>query len=401
MATVKSKRKRQGFARSLLPSRNGAADGGGAIEGSARLGRKTKDLVKRLTPGDVAIINHTNIDRIAAEDLIASGVRCVVNVSESSNGRYPNAGPQMLAHAGIHLVDALGVPLFDQLSDGDPIRVQEGRISRGGEVLATGRVLQAAELDRQMHEHRERVGEALEAFAENTMSHIRQERELLTGRIEFPVTRTNFRDRHVLIVVRGTTYRKDLRALSAYIRDVKPVLVGVDGGADAMLEVGLKPNVVLGDMDSATDDVLRCGAELFVHAYADGKAPGRERLQELGLAHTVVPAVGTSQDVAMLLAFEKGAALIVSVGAHFNLIEFLDKNREGMSSTFLTRLRIGETLVDAKGVSRLYNPGISLSHMTIFMAAAIALMAIVVLSSPVLDDLLKLVWLKIQILLGI
>jgi uncharacterized membrane-anchored protein len=401
MATAQSKRR--SFARSLLPSRNGNGNGNGAtaIDGPARLGRKTKDLVKRLTPGDVAIIDHTNIDRIAAEDLIATGVRCVVNASESSNGRYPNAGPLLLAHAGIQLVDAPDAPLFEQLSDGDPIRVEGGRISHNGEVIATGLVLEAADLDRQMNEHRERVGEALEAFAENTMSHIRQERELLTGKIDFPVTRTTFRDRHVLIVVRGTTYRKDLQALRAYIRDVRPVLVGVDGGADAMLENGLKPDVVLGDMDSASDDVLRCGAELIVHAYADGKAPGRERLQELGLAHTVVPAAGTSQDVAMLLAFEKGAALIVSVGAHFNLIEFLDKNREGMSSTFLTRLRIGEVLVDAKGVSRLYNPGVSLAHMTAFMAAAIVLMAIVVLSSPVLDDLLKLFWLKLQILLGI
>jgi uncharacterized membrane-anchored protein len=399
MATVQSKRR--GFARSLLPSRNDGSEGAEPIDGIARLGRKTKDLVKRLTPGDIAILDHTNIDRIAAEDLIASGVRCVVNVAESSNGRYPNAGPQLLAHAGVHLVDAIGAPLFDELSDGDAIRVDGSRITRGGAELAVGRVLAASDLDREMAEHRERVGEALEAFAENTMSHIRQERELLTGKIDFPATRTSFRDRHVLIVVRGTTYRKDLRALAAYIRDVKPILVGVDGGADAILEAGLKPDMILGDMDSASDAALRAGAELIVHAYADGKAPGRERLHELGLEHTVVPLAGTSQDVAMLLAFEKGAALIVSVGAHFNLIEFLDKNREGMSSTFLTRLRIGETLVDAKGVSRLYNPGVSLGHMTAFMAAAIVLMAIVVLSSPVLDDLLKLLWLKIQILLGI
>jgi len=233
------------------------------------------------------------------------------------------------------------------------------------------------------------------------MTHVRQEGELLAGRIDFPATRTDFRDRHVLIVVRGTTHHRDLRTLRAYIQDVRPLLVGVDGGADALLEAGLRPDVILGDMDSASDRALRSGAELIVHAYSDGRAPGRDRLEELDLAHTVVPAVGTSQDVAMLLAYEKGAALIVSVGAHFNLIEFLDKDRDGMSSTFLTRLRIGETLVDAKGVSRLYSPGVAGSQFGLMLAVFLVLLAIVVLTSPALDNLLELVWLKLRVLLGI
>jgi uncharacterized membrane-anchored protein len=233
------------------------------------------------------------------------------------------------------------------------------------------------------------------------MLRIREESELLTGEIDFPKTRTDFRDRHVLIVVRGTTYRKDLNALRAYIQDVRPVLVGVDGGADAILEAGLRPDMVVGDMDSAGDEALRCGAELIVHAYRDGQAPGRERLVDLGLEHLVAPAVGTSQDVAMLMAYEKGAALIVSVGAHFNLVEFLGKNRAGMSSTFLTRLRIGETLVDAKGVSRLYNPGVSGRLLVLFLAASLALIVVVVLSTPALENLFELLWLKLRLLLGV
>ena len=231
-------------------------------------------------------------------------------------------------------------------------------------------MLGAEELAAQLDRQREEIYDALADFAENTVTHLRQEGELLAGRIDFPSTRTVFRDRHVLIVVRGTTHRKDLQALRAYIRDMRPLLVGVDGGADAILEAGLKPDLILGDMDSASDAALRSGAELVVHAYPDGRAPGRQRLLDLELDHMVVPAGGTSQDVAMLMAFEKGAALIVSVGAHFNLIEFLDKNRGGMSSTFLTRLRIGETLVDAKGVSRLYNPGLGVSHLALFGLAS-------------------------------
>ena len=374
---------------------------GAAISGRARLGRKTKDLVKRLEPTDIAIIDHADIDRVAVEELIATGVRAVVNCSPSSTGRYPNPGPLLLVQAGVRLIDVPGLDLFDDLRDGEEIEIDGGEIRVGGSTMVRGRRLGVAELAEQMQDMRERIDEALAAFAENTMAHVRQEGELLAGRIDFPATRTDFRDRHVLIVVRGTTHHKDLRTLRAYIQDVRPMLVGVDGGADAIMEAGLRPDVILGDMDSASDRALRSGAELIVHAYPDGRAPGRDRLEELGLAHTVVPAAGTSQDVAMLLAYEKGAALIVSVGAHFNLIEFLDKDRDGMSSTFLTRLRIGETLVDAKGVSRLYSPGVAGGQFGLMLGVFLVLLAIVVLTSPALDNLLELLWLKVRVLLGI
>ena len=385
---------------SLLQGRH-EEPAGGPIYGTARLGRKTKELVKRLRPGDVAVIDHTNIDRIAAEELIATGVHAVLNASESSNGRYPNAGPLILARAGIRLIDAPGGALFEKLRDGHAVTVDGGTVISAGREVVTGRVLEAEELTEQMERQRDRIDDALASFAENTMAHLRQEGDILAGHIEFPGTRTAFRDRHVLIVVRGTTHRRDLQALRAYIRDVRPLLIGVDGGADAIIEAGLTPDVILGDMDSASDEALCSGAELIVHGYPDGRAPGRDRVLELGLEHTVVPAAGTSQDVAMLMAFEKGASLIVSVGAHFNLIEFLDKNRGGMSSTFLTRLRIGETLVDAKGVSRLYNPGMGAGYLSLFLGAFAVLLVIVVATSPALDDLLELLWLKFRIWSGI
>jgi uncharacterized membrane-anchored protein len=371
------------------------------IRGHARLGRKTKDLVKRLGPGDIAVIDHADLDRIAAEDLIATGVRAVVNVASSSTDRYPNPGPLLVARAGVRLVDVPGAPLFEELRDGEEIVIVGGEIRLGTTPIARGEPLGVAELERRHALQRERVDRAIADFAANTMEHVREEGELLAGELELPRTRTEFRDRHVLIVVRGTTYRKDLRTLRAYIEDVRPVLVGVDGGADAILEEGLKPDVILGDMDSATDAALRSGAEVIVHAYSDGRAPGSERLDEMGVEHLVAPAIGTSQDVAMLLAYENGAELIVSVGAHFNLIEFLDKNRAGMSSTFLTRLRIGEILVDAKGVSRLYNPGVSNRTVGVFFACAALLIALIVIVSAPLRELADLVWLKIEVLLGL
>ncbi len=352
-------------------------------------------------PGDIAVIDHVNIDRIAAEELIASGVRVVINASASSDGRYPNAGPLLLVQAGVTLIDVDGADPFELLADGNRIAVAGGAVLAGGDELLRGRVLGIEELERQRDAQLERIDEALAEFAENTVAHVRQETDLLTGAVDFPPTRASFRDRHVLIVVRGDRHRRDLKALRAYIRDVRPLIVAVDGGADGVLEAGLKPDLILGDMDSAGDEALRCGAELIVHAYPDGRAPGRQRLLDLGLTHTLLPAAGTSEDVAMLMAHEKGAALIVSVGAHFNLIEFLDRKRGGMSSTFLTRLRIGEKLVDAKGVSRLYNPSSPFGPLALFLAAFMVLLAIVVISSPALSDIVDLVWLKIKIWLGL
>jgi uncharacterized membrane-anchored protein len=272
---------------------------------------------------------------------------------------------------------------------------------RGDELVWEGEVQDREAVTRAYEAGRQGIGEALEAFAVNTMTHIREERELVAGNLDLPDFDTRFRDRPALVVVRGVDHKKDLRTLRSYVRDRKPVLIGVDGGADAILDEGFSPDLIVGDMDSATDRVLRSGAELVVHAYPDGRAPGRDRLDEMGLAYRVVPAPATSEDVAMLIAAEKGAELIVTVGSHFNLVEFLDKNREGMSSTFLTRLRIGEILVDAKGVSRLYRPSAGRGPIVFVTLAALVTLVIVVATSPSLGPLLDLVWLKLQILLGL
>src|SRR3954471_14070124 len=340
-------------------------------EGRARVGKRTKLLVRRLKPGDIAVIDHQDIDRVAADDLVARGVRCVLNAAPSSSGRYPNPGPMILTDAGVHLVDVPDAALFELLEDGQHLVVREGEIYRDNELVVSGTVVDGEEAHRSHERARQRIGEALADFAENTITHMRDERELLAGRIDLPEFTTQFRDRTTLVVVRGVDHQKDLRILRPYLRDVKPVLVAVDGGADALMSDGFTPHMIVGDMDSASDAALRSGAELVVHAYPDGRAPGRDRLDRLGLAYKVVPAPATSEDVAMLIAAEKGAELIVAVGTHFNLVEFLDKARDGMSSTFLTRLRVGEILVDAKGVSRLYRPSPGRGPMIVVTLAAI------------------------------
>ncbi|HEX8066472.1 MAG TPA: putative cytokinetic ring protein SteA [Thermoleophilaceae bacterium] len=380
---------------------NGRPDAPAGFTGPARLGKRTKRLVKRLGPLDVAVIDHAGIDRVSGEDLVACGVRHVVNVAESISPHYANRGPSILVEGGVELVDMPGAPLFDLLKDGDVVTLERGRLVRDGEVLWEGLVLDGERVERAYEESRRRIGEALEAFADNTIAHIREERELLSGEISLPDFDTTFRDRPALVVVRGVDHKRDLRILRPYVRETRPAIVAVDGGADAILDEGLRPDMIVGDMDSASDAALRCGAELVVHAYPDGRAPGRDRLDPLGLPYKVVPAPATSEDVALLIAAEKGANLIVSVGSHFNLVEFLDKNRSGMSSTFLTRLRVGEILVDAKGVSRLYRPSAGRGPILFVAAAALATLIVVVATSATLGPLLDLLWLKLQVLLGL
>jgi uncharacterized membrane-anchored protein len=392
MAATRQSLGSNGSAPGLAPARE--------VSGPARLGRRTKLLVRHLLAGEIALIDHAGLDRVSAEDLTAAGVAAVLNCKPSTSGSYPNLGPLLLVEAGVLLVDLPDDCLFAALSGGEQLTVRvaapgaPAEVLHRGRALTSGTVLDLAQLRAQTEARKREIGEALERFAQNTIDHMREERELLVGRIDLPRFRTDFRDRPALVVVRGMDRQRDLRALRPFIRDTRPVLVAVDGGADALLDAGLVPDMIVGDMDSAGEPALlgaRSGrTELVVHCYTDGTAPGKERLQRLGLPFKLVPAPGMSQDVAMLIAAEKGARLIVSVGAQFNLVEFLDRDRRGMSSTFLTRLRVGEILIDAKGVSRLYRPLPGLAPLLVVVLAGLAAIVAIVLSTPLLRDLLEL-----------
>ncbi len=369
--------------------------------GAAKLDRRTKNLVHRLGPDDVAVIDHTDLDRVSAEELLDSGVRVVVNVALSQSGRFPNPGPLLLVRGGVRLIDAPGAPLFDELSEGELVTVRGSSVFRNGSCVAVGRTLGADLLARTLAEQRGRVTEALEEFADNTLRYLREEGRLLSGAIEFPSLETRFRDRQALVVARGPGYKRDLRIVRPYVRDFKPVIVGVDGGADALIGAGYSPDVIVGDMDSVSDRALKSKGEKIVHAYAGGLAPGAERLERLGVDYHVVSAPGISEDLALLLAYEKGAELIVAVGTHFNLLEFLERNRAGMSSTFVTRLKVGEILVDAKGVSRLVSRRVGIWPFVAFVLAGLTALTVAVLASEPLRRLLSLLFQRVRDLLGL
>lgn len=353
------------------------------IEGIARVDSRTKRLIGRLQPGEIAVIDHDDLDRIAAEGLLSRKVKAVLNVAVSSTGRYPNLGPLVLSGGGVLLVDGIGPDLLQAVNDGDRIKIDEGRIVVGDALVAKGDVVTLDLAQKRLDAAKRDISKAIETFAENTLQYMLSEREFLIEAVRLPEVRIDMLGRHVLVVVRGYGYKEDLASLrSGYLGDFHPVLVGVDGGADALLDLKLKPDIIIGDMDSVTTEALTCGAELIVHAYADGRAPGKERLDALGLRYSTFDAPGTSEDVALLLAHEKGAELIVAVGARASMVEFMDKGRKGMASTFLVRLRVGPKLVDAKGVSELHRAGPSRLELFGLVVAALFAMLIIVFLSP-------------------
>ena len=349
---------------------------GPGVTGPARVDRRTKNLTKRLQPGDIAIVDHVDIDRVAAEALVAARPAAVVNASASISGRYPNLGPEILLEAGIVLVDGVGADVLTSIREGTVVRVDDGKLWVGDAVVATGQVQDAVIVSEAMSVARAGLNAQLESFAANTMEYLKKERDLLLDGVGVPDVRTRMDGRQVLIVVRGYHYKEDLATLRPYIREYRPVMIGVDGGADAIIEAGHTPDMIVGDMDSVTNQALTSGAEIVVHAYRDGNAPGLARVRNLGVDPVIFPATGTSEDVAMLLADDKGATLIVAVGTHATLVEFLDKGRGGMASTFLTRLRVGGKLVDAKGVSRLYRQRITNLQLVVLALAGIFALAV-------------------------
>ncbi len=374
-----------------------------------RVDPRTKNLVKRLGPGEIAFINHPDLDSVAARALVQCEPSLVVNAAPSITGRYPNAGPQILLAAGIPLLDNVGVEAFAAVQEGEALRLSvvprpgaapsDGRVAclvRGEAIIARGELLTPESVAERLAAARANLRDELSRFAENTLERLRHEVPQLLEPAALPPVKVSMADRPVLVVVRGEGFREDLHRVLPYASEVKPVIIAVDGGADALLEEGLKPDIILGDFDSVSDGALACGAELVVHAYPDGRAPGLERLRRMGLEALTFPIAGTSEDAAMLLAYESGAEMIVAVGTHFSLVEFLDKGRAGMASTFLVRLKVGSILVDAKGLSRLYQPPQKFRYLAFLMLAALVPITILFSLSPTLNGLLHTLRLQFQ-----
>ena len=377
----------------MLGRRNGQQQ----IQGPVKKGKKTKLLVESLQPGDIALINHRDIDEVAAESLCAKRIKAVINSESSTSGFYPNNGPARLAQAKIPHVDQVGDDFFEKIKDGDTLLIRGNEVWRNKELVARGRVVDDAVINTQLAKAEQNIDQLLDSFVQNTLEYALKEKKLILGGLELPALATSFTDRHVLVVVRGQSYRDDLQAVKQYIDEVRPVLVGVDGGADALLEFGYVPDLVVGDMDSVSDQALQKVRERVVHAYPDGCAPGMERLEKLGLDAVIMRAPGTSEDIALLLAYDNGAKLIAAVGTHSNMIDFLEKGRKGMASTFLVRLKVGSRLVDARGVSQLYRSRVSGRSLILLTLAAGIPALVLALANPTIRHIFRLIAMRLRI----
>lgn len=369
------------------------------VEARMKKDRKTKKLAKRIGSGEIAVINHVDIDEVAAKSLVEAKIKLVINADQSISGRYPNAGPMILNSNNILIIDNVGLEVFDALNEDDIIAVEDGKIYRDDVLIGSGEVMDKLVIEKKIKLAYENIGVELDRFIDNTIEYAKKEKGMILGELEIPKMKTVYKDKHVLIVVRGHNYKADLEAMISYIEEMKPVLVGVDGGADALIEFGYTPDVVVGDMDSVTDTALKTAKEIVVHAYTDGRAPGLKRVEELGLNAVVFSAPGTSEDIAMLSAYEYGAELIVALGTHSNMIDFLEKGRKGMASTFLVRLKIGSRLIDARGVSILYKSRLKMKYIFALIVTALFPVLILASLSPKVQTFIQLIQIKMKLLM--
>ncbi len=370
------------------------------IKGTLKKDKRTKDLAKRLEPGEIAVIDHRDIDEIAALSLRDTKIRGLINLDKSISGKYPNKGPSILYEAGIVIFECENKEIFDILEEGETLSIENEKIIYKGEEIAKCEELTKDKIDALLKIGYDNIENELDDFIDNTLHYAKQEKELVTGNMEIPKIKTSFKNRHALVVVRGKDYKKDLSAVRNYINEVKPVFIGVDGGGDALLEFGYTPDIVIGDMDSVSDECLRSSGEIIVHGYADGRAPGLERVQELGLESVLFPSPGTSEDIALLLAYANDVDLIVAVGTHNSMIDFLEKGRKGMASTFLVRLKVGPKLIDAKGVNELYKSSLKPKYMIGLGLAALLPIIVIAFLFPPMQELIKLLQIKLKILFG-
>ncbi|MCW3060914.1 MAG: thiamine pyrophosphokinae [Capsulimonas sp.] len=357
------------------------------VLGAARVDKRTKNLTSRLRPGDAAVIDHSDLDALAARSLADARVSAVINARPFISGKYPNRGPGVLANASIPMYELSDPEAFARIREGGALTIDADCVLyQDGAAIGPVTVWDDAAIVLATQSARANLGAELEKFARNTLQYLDADKELLLDPTNVPALRqTKMAGRHVLVVVRGEHYKEDLSLLRTYLSEVRPAVVAVDGAADALLAIGCTPDIILGDMDSVSDDALGCGAQLIVHAYArrGGEAPGMARIHELGLEADTFPVPGTSEDAAMLLAYEHNADLIVAVGTHSNLEDFLDKGRAGMASTFLVRLKIGTRLVDARGVFKLYRPKPPFSAFVAVILSAMFPFVVLLAKSPI------------------
>ena len=230
------------------------------VTGVARIDRNTSRLLRRVGPGDIAVLDEMDLDRATADALVTAEVAAVVNAAPSISGRYPNQGPEILVGAGIPLFDSVGGDVFRRVKDGTKLRLHEGGVFSGDKELAQGSEQSSDSVADLMVEAKTGLVDHLEAFSGNTIEFIRRESSLLLDGVGVPDVKIAMRGRHVVVVSNGYDHAEDLKRLKPFIKEYRPILVGVDGGADALTAAGYTPDLIVGDPDGIGTETLKCGA---------------------------------------------------------------------------------------------------------------------------------------------
>jgi uncharacterized membrane-anchored protein len=371
------------------------------LAATARVDRRVEALLKRVKPGEIVVLDQVDLDRATAEALVLARVAAVVNASPSISGRYPNPGPEILLDAGIVLLDGVGVEVMTLARDGSRLRLHEGTVYAGEIRLGAGTQQTAESVGVSMVQARDGLTHQLEAFAANTIEFMRRERGLLLDGTGVPNIDTQIAGRQVLVVAPGPRHLEELQRLRGYLREYRPVLVGVGAAADSLLAVGLRPDIVVGDPGEVSNAALTSGADIVLPAFPDGTAPGLHRVQDLGASVVTFPSTANPEDLALLLAAYRGASLVVTVGLSSGMVEFLDRGRSGSNaSTFLTRLQLDGLLVDSSVISTLSRSRISTAAVLMLLGAVLAVVVAALAVSSAGDALLIWVMQSVSALAG-
>ena len=361
------------------------------LVGTARVDRRTKGLLPRLRPGDVAVLEHVDMDRATAQALVDAEVAAVVNAAPMISGRYPNLGPQVLVDAGVPVVDGIGGAGLAAVGDGRVVRLIDGSLYADGELLATGRVVDAETVATELDAARSGLATQLETLTHNSTEFLRREQDLLLHGLGVPRLGTRIARRPVVVVVRGHDHERELARIRPFLREQHPVLVGVGGGAEVLRAAGFKPDVVV--IDANADDVelpgaktLRAARDVVVRTDRGAGRAHVDSLERLGVRPLRFESAATPEDAALILADAGAAAVIVGVGMHATLDELLDRQRPGVASTYLTRLKVGPRLVDADAVPYLYSGRVRPWHLLLVMLAGLVALAAAISVTPVGQD---------------
>lgn len=355
---------------------------GGPLSGPLRIESTVRTLVRRLRPGDIAVVDILDLDRQSAQSLVAAKPAAVVDVQAAISGRFPTSGPQVLLDAGITLVDQVGSDILSA-QDGTEASITEGTIAIDGVPVASGRLVTDDVLAEVLVGASDGMRIQLANFTANALDQADSEADTILKGAGLPDVDVDvdMEGRHVVVVAPGAQHRKDLAAIKRYLRDHRPVIIAVGDAGDAALKYASSPDLIMGDLEGVSDDVLRSAGRVLIHEPSGGNA-GQARVDALGIAHGVVDSALSSTALAILLAQTRGADVIVTVGVEASLSDYLESVQTEVAGTFLARLQAGSRLVDAPALAHVYRHRYSAWTLLLMVVSGLVALGVAVAVTP-------------------